>query len=324
MRKLLNRLLESFHINGRDFAVFLLALLLAFSIWLIHNLSLRYNDYLKVSVVARCNIDGHADCSSNRCDVIARCRTRGYSVITSKLRENKKVVELEFTPSVMKPLNNDMFYVTSSDLQEYAHLLFGNDATVDYFISDTLFFKFPTVRHKKVPVHPVHSLSYKDQYMARSNVEVNPDSVIVYGEPFQLENLSEVFTRPVKHYDLSADVQGLVPLEKMKGVRMSESAVRYSIGVTRFVELREKVPVTVVNVPVGKEILIFPSMVELSLRCVFPLAGNPFDDISLTVDYESIAGSISGKCLVSLENLPKGVLSYDASPAVVQCLLEER
>ena len=58
MRKLLQRLLAYLHTNGRDVAVFLLSLLLAFSIWIIHNLSLRYNDYLKVSVVARCNIEG--------------------------------------------------------------------------------------------------------------------------------------------------------------------------------------------------------------------------------------------------------------------------
>ena len=45
--------------NRRDWVVLLLALLLAFSTWLIHNLALRYNDYLKVSVTAVCNIDGH-------------------------------------------------------------------------------------------------------------------------------------------------------------------------------------------------------------------------------------------------------------------------
>lgn len=324
MRKLLDRLLESLHINGRDFAVFALALLLAFSIWLIHNLSLRYNDYLKVSVVARCNIDGHAGVSSNKCDVIARCRTRGYSVITSKMRENKKVLELEFEPSAMKPLQNDMFYVVSSDLQEFAHLLFGNEATVDYFVSDTLFFKFPTVSHKKVPVHPVHSLSYRDQYMASGEIEVNPDSVIVYGEPFQLDIISEVYTRPIKHYDMSAGVQGFVELEKVKGIRMSDASVRYNVGVTRYVEVRDKVPVTVRNVPAGKEVLLFPSTVELSLRCVFPLVGNPFENLELVIDYGRIASSINGKCIVALDNFPKGVLGYDASPAVVQCLLEER
>ena len=50
MGDLYNRILKSFNISGRDLAVFLLALLLAFSIWLIHNLSLKYNDYLTASV----------------------------------------------------------------------------------------------------------------------------------------------------------------------------------------------------------------------------------------------------------------------------------
>ena len=38
-----HRLLEKLHINGRDLAIFLLSLLLAFSIWIIHNLSLEYS-----------------------------------------------------------------------------------------------------------------------------------------------------------------------------------------------------------------------------------------------------------------------------------------
>ena len=81
MKNLFHRLLSSLNIGGRDWVVLLLALLLAFSTWLIHNLSLRYNDYLRVSVVARCNIEGHADVSANKCEVIARCRTTGYKVI---------------------------------------------------------------------------------------------------------------------------------------------------------------------------------------------------------------------------------------------------
>ena len=61
MRDILHKLLKALKFNRRDWAVFLLALLLAFSIWLIHNLSLRYNDYLKVAVTAVCNIDGWPD-----------------------------------------------------------------------------------------------------------------------------------------------------------------------------------------------------------------------------------------------------------------------
>ena len=324
MRKLLQRLLAYLHTNGRDVAVFLLSLLLAFSIWIIHNLSLRYNDYLKVSVVARCNIEGHAEKSVNKCDVIARCRARGYTVITSKLRESRRIVEVEFNPSVVRKGSGDMFFIASSDLQEYAHLIFGNDVTIDYFVSDTLQFKFPSVTHKKVPVRPVSSLSFRNQYMAKGPIEVDPDSVVIYGEPFQLDNISSVFTRPLTLYDLNSDIQGLVPLEPHKGIRCSDKNVRYSIGVTRYVELRGNVVISVSGVPAGKDILVVPSAVDLSLKCSYPLEGNPLDDIVLKVDYQDVVNSLSGKCIVRPDTLPNGVLGYEVYPEVVQCLVEER
>ena len=324
MRKLLERLLASLHINGRDLAVFLLSLLLAFSIWIIHNLSLRYNDYLKVSVVAKCNIEGHADRSVNKCDVIARCRARGYTVITSKLREGRKVVEVEFNPSIIKKRSGDFFYISSSDLQEYAHLIFGNDVTIDYFVSDTLQFRFPSVTYKKVPVYPVASLSFHDQYMAKGSIKVDPDSVTIYGEPFKLDNISEVFTRPLNLHDLDSDIQGLVSLETLKGIRCSDKNVRYSIGVTRYVELRGKTVVTASDVPAGRNVLVVPSIVDFSLKCSYPLEGNPLEAFMLKVDYQDVLNSLSGKCVVRPDTLPNGVLDYEAFPEVVQCLVEER
>ena len=44
----LHRLLGRLHLDGRDISVFLMSLLLAFSIWLIHNLSLNYSDTISV------------------------------------------------------------------------------------------------------------------------------------------------------------------------------------------------------------------------------------------------------------------------------------
>ena len=72
MRDLIHKILQLLNISGRDWAVFLLALLLAFSIWLIHNLSLKYTEFMQASVEAVSNIEGHFNKSSNRSDVIAR------------------------------------------------------------------------------------------------------------------------------------------------------------------------------------------------------------------------------------------------------------
>ena len=58
--------------RGRDLAGLLFSLLLAFSIWLIHNLSLNYTQVIAVPVTARSNIEGHQELSSNSCEVAAR------------------------------------------------------------------------------------------------------------------------------------------------------------------------------------------------------------------------------------------------------------
>ena len=145
MRKLYDKLLESLNISGRDLAVFLLALLLAFSTWLIHNLSLKYNDYLTASVIAQCNIEGHSNISLNRSDVIARCRATGYKVIMSDIRARRAPGTVNFAPAVMRHMVDDLFYVLSSDLTEYTHIIYGDGVSLEHFVSDTMYFRFPSV-----------------------------------------------------------------------------------------------------------------------------------------------------------------------------------
>ena len=323
MRKLYDRLLSLLNISGRDLAVFLLALLLAFSIWLIHNLSLKYNAYLNVEVRAICNLDGHAAVSTDESNVIARCRATGYNVIRSGIRGKHRVVEVEFQPSVMKHKEDDLFYVTSSDLQEYTHLIYGDGVTVEYFTTDTLFYRFPSEDYKRVPVIPVYTVTYQSQHMNDTPMEVRPDSVTVYGEPFVLENVTGIYTEPIRYSHISADIQGEVSLEAIKGLRISEETVHYSMGVSRYVEMTETMPVNPVNVPADKSMAVFPSTVNVTLKCVFPLAGNPFEGVTAQADYIDFLLSLSGKCSVTLSGLSREVISYEINPEYVETIVEE-
>ncbi len=326
MKKLYNRLLESLNISGRDPAVFLLALLLAFSIWLIHNLSLKYNDYLTSTVVAQCNLEGHSNVSINSSDVVARCRATGYQVLMSHIRAaRKKPVTVNFNPSVMKHQRDDLFYVLSSDLPEYAHLVYGEGVTLEYYVTDTLFFRFPEVAHKKVPVVPVYSITFADQHMADGPLKVVPDSVTLYGESHRLASIDKVLTNHIKYSSLSSDIQGVVGLERAKGVRMSASEVHYILDVTRCVEITRTLPVKVVNLPSDRSLRVFPSLATVSVKFIFPLVdGGDYDNLELQVDYDDYVTSLSGKCPVRLSRIPKGLISYEVEPVAVSCVLEER
>lgn len=324
MRRLYQKLLDSLNISGRELAVFLLALLLAFSIWLIHNLSLKYNDFLTSTVIAQCNLEGYSPVSINESDVVARCRATGYKVILADIKAHRKPVTVSFDASVMRHKDDDLFYVLSSDLTEYAHLIYGDGVTLEYFVSDTVFFRFPEVDHKKVPVHPVYSVSYMPQHMSDGELEVIPDSVTVYGEAHRLENIDKVFTEIIRHTSLSSDVQGVVRLEKIRNVRLSAEEVHYLIDVTRYVEVSRTVPVKVVNVPSDKKLQVFPSTVTVKSKFSFPLSGDGYENVEAVVDYEEYDNSISGKCTVRLSESPSGLISYEIDPVAVNCVLEER
>ncbi len=324
MRKLYSRLLQTLNISGRDLAVFVLALLLAFSIWLIHNLSLKYNDYLTSTVVAQCNLEGHSGVSINRSEVVARCRATGYQALKSKIRATRKPVTVNFNPSVMKYKEDDLFYVVSSDLTEYAHLIYGEGVTLEYFVSDTLFFRFPAVDHKKVPVVPVYSITFADQHMSEGQLKVVPDSITLYGDSHRLETIDRVFTNHIKYMSISSDIQGVVGIESIRGVRMSANEVHYLLDVARYVEISRILPIKVVNLPSDKRLRIFPSSATIAAKFSFPLLGGDFENHELIVDYNDYISSLSGKCPVKLDENPKGLISYDVDPVAVSCVLEDK
>ena len=321
MRNLFHRILSALNINGRDWVVLVPALLLAFSIWLIHNLSLKYNDYFTVHVAAQCSIPGHSHESANRCEVSARCRATGYKLIKARLFR-RKAHNVTFRQSDMKHYDGDMFYITSTDLQSYSHLIFDAGVSVDYFLSDTLFFRFPYENFKKVPVIPTSVVTYKQQYMPEGSLSVEPDSVLVYAEPYQLESINEVYTRPINYNDLSEDVAGLVGLEKRKDVRYSVYEVRYSLKVKRFVEIEQSLPVKVFNVPHNKILRVFPSEAMVRLRCNFPLTEDPLRGLAVVADYEDFVNSISGKCPLKLTGVSRGVIGHTIEPAYVSGVIE--
>ena len=324
MKGFFKKIFNSLNFDGRDWAVLLLALLLAFSIWIIHNMALKYNDNLQASVVAVSNIDGHASKAINACQVTAKCRATGYKLLIYSLKNSGRNIEVTFPSSAIRHKSGDVYYILSSEMMEYAGQIFNNGISVEHFNSDTLFYRFPFENHKKVAVDAVFSLAYRQQYMSDGKVEIQPDSVIIYGEPQRLEDITSISTKPIRYSDLHSDVRGTVKLETIQGLRTSESEIAYSIDVVRFTELRTVAPIKTVNVPAGKVMSVYPSVARVNVKYEFPPVAGFSEDVSLTVDYNEFQESLSGKCRVKLAAPVDGVISYDVEPPFAECIIEDR
>lgn len=324
MRGFINKIIKLLNLSGREWVVFLLALLLAFSTWIIHNLSLNYSVYLKVEVVAKSNIEGRSERSLSGTEVMARCRTSGWKIVYSRLiRDN--VVEVDFPSSVFQHETEDSYYISSDKLHDYVDQIFGPGVSVEYFVTDKVNFNFKEEVFKRVPVKPVTSISFEDQFMANGPLALVPDSVTVYGDKMHLDHIEHVTTSIINHSSVKEGFSGMISLTPISGMRLSDSDVHYKLDVVRYLEIKRKaVPVSVEGAPAGVRVVLQPSIVDVLLYVEFPLKSDPEKELKIVAEYDDIVNSLSGQVAVKPSSLPVGVIKYDITPVAVKIVEESR
>ena len=300
---------------------FLLCVLFSASIWLVLNLSQLYVAIVSVPVTAQSNIEGRGALSQSEATVTAQVSASGYRHVVMA-RRHRRTEQVSFAAADFRYMGGDRYAIPNTALYRYASQIFGEGVTVESFISEDPEFSFPEETYKKVPVRAVLDIEYAPQYMALKPLQVQPDSVLVYGEPSRLENVSVVSTKPLDLGDLRRSVHGKLRLETPSGVRLSHEECVYSLEVTRFVELRSEVHIGTRNVPASEDLAVLPSTTTVVYRCIFPTATDPTAKAKFYIDYNDFAGSLSGRCVARCEELPNNVIDYTISPEVFDCLVK--
>lgn len=320
MAKLRDIISRGGFLRGRNWVAILLSVALAAAIWLIVNLSGTYSGIITVPVRAVSNIDGHSETSSGIVTVTAICRTDGFRLLT---RERKSPVTVRFQSSDLHQKGPEVFFIAGSAKNSYIQSIFGDNAVVEAFVTDTLEFTFPLQHNIRVPVEPVMDLGFRPQYMATSRLKVSPDSVTIYGEASRIDGIERVTTSQLRMTDIHQSQQGMLRINAIKGVRMSAQEVTYSLDVDRYVEVRSTLPVEVWNNPAGHHLQVFPSQAEVVLRCRFPVRKDPLKDFRVYIDYKDYASSLTGRCIAHTLRLPENVLECRIEPQVFDCIETE-
>lgn len=310
------------HLGGREreIAFLVFSLLLAFGIWFFTNLSKTYSGTISVPVIAECNIDGHSNRSSNTTIVSARCRVDGFRLVREQSRSDKKPVTVKFDRADLRRTGEDSWAIFGSAKNSYINAFFGEGASLEAFITDTLTFVFARENHKKVPVEVPLGVTCRSQFMQSGQFKVYPDSVTLYGEDSRLDAIDKVTTPRLTFTEVFETLHGVVRLNRPKGLRMSAEEVTYELPISRYVELQGNYQVEVYNAPAGTALQVYPSVANVVLRCAFPLVKDPLPNLRVYIDYHDFTESKSGTCVPRIQRLPQGVLSCHIEPEVFDCI----
>lgn len=214
-----------------------------------------------------------------------RMRDYGFNIARYRLLPP----QLEIDVSETRQTDNYLVYDLEQNKQAIVSQL-----NLDY--EDAMFFQpeilisYEQKEVKTVNITSNIELSFAVGYSALEEIKLQPDTVRVSGPASILDTLEEVGTENIRINNISRDLNGTVKLEKdgLENVTFFTEEVNYSLRTDKFTEGKVQIPIEMVNVPEGNNVVIFPKEVVL------------FYQVSLN-DFEKVKPS-SFKVVVDFQN----------------------
>ena len=312
----------------RNLRLFLVSLLIACFVWVMHTFSLSYTASMPCSVRVTTSLQGYAPSATANQTMLLRGKATGFYLL--KMRgTGRKPVNLDITVEGRHfkpvPREADTFSLPASELRERLGDAMGDRFEIDFIDVEQLTFTFTPQSFVKVPVVASLDLDFRPQYMQVGEVKLNPDSVLVYGPVKDLQRITQVRTQRISYPSVDKNLQGFVGLDPIPGLRLEVDKVSYDVDVDRYVEASVTLPVTVKGAPAGRSLMVLPSQVELVYRASFRPQGGRItaDDLALVVDYADYAGAGSTKVIPRLVT-NREIYAWRLKPEMVECIQVER
>lgn len=194
---------------------------------------------------------------------------------------------------------------TYSDLQSALKETFGSTAQISSLSVDSLQLIYTTNSGKKVPVLINCEVFPASGSTLEGAVKARPGSVYVYGSHEVLDTIRYVKTERLILRDLTETTTLDIKIQKLKDAIAMPSKVELVVPIEPLVRKEAMVSVEPINVPLGEELLLFPSKVPVEYYVAMSrLSDDEDSNIELVVDYRDISKSNSGHLKVETIKFP--------------------
>lgn len=161
------------------------------------------------------------------------------------------------------------------------------------FLKEALVVNYEQKQEKVLPVDFRLDIEYAAGYSAVDEIQFEPDSIQVSGPDNILDTLSRLYTRRLSLSKVQNDQKGTVYLDTtaLPNVTFYRNKVKYAVDVEKFTEGKVQVPIEIMNVPRGLNVVIFPKEVVLfylvNLKDFNKVTAS---DFRVVVDFDDVRG----------------------------------
>ncbi|WP_299251579.1 CdaR family protein [uncultured Aquimarina sp.] len=163
---------------------------------------------------------------------------------------------------------------------------------------------------KKIPIRLTKEIEYAPGYGSDEGVVLSPDSIMISGPKRIIDTIYQVTTENLKLDGVNTDYKKILSI-KIDGlpprIQVIPKEVEANIVVSKFTEGSQEIPITLMNVPDGKEVKIFPKEV----RVVYRVGLDKYNEINqrdfkVMADYNKLAED-SSFLILELMDMPLSI-----------------
>ena len=306
---------------NREFLIFLFFLVVAGIFWLLTTLNESFEQEVKIPV-RFVNVPKNVVITSGEEDTLrVTVRDKGISLITYLYNKEQQPIDIDFYRFTQ---NNGRGSVPNSDLLRLVNAKLPASAKAISVKPDTEIFFYNNGEKKVVPV------TYKgqvepDMLYFISHITYSPDSITIYTSEDNFDNISMVYTQPIREKGFRDSLIVKARLEKKEGVKMVPDEVTVHFYADMLTEVSiDNVPIVGINMPEGKTLRTFPAKVTVSfvtgMKNYQTMTSN---DFLIVADYNELKTDSAAKCNIYLRRQPEGIQRIKMETNQVDYLIEE-
>ncbi|MEN8192617.1 MAG: CdaR family protein [Bacteroidota bacterium] len=191
-----------------------------------------------------------------------------------------------------------------------------NPTQIDYSVE--------RMSNKIVPIIPNISVGTKSDYGLVSEITLKPDSVRITGPRSLIRKMNAVITKSIVYEELDDMILEDVSLEPIKHVSYELNSCKINFDVQKIVDkVFDEIPVEVIGVPPSRELSLFPSKINVTLRGGIKTLGtlNP-DEIYAYVKFQQAFKDTLGIVEPTIE-IPKFTKTTNVEPKALNYIIKQ-
>lgn len=217
--------------------------------------------------------------------------------------------------------SSDTYYWLPSSFKSRIERQLPKDIQATLLI-DTIHLNISEYRDKKVPVVFNNDIVFNEGYRVVGNINMEPDSIIVYGPNDVLKSLEKVETEKVVLQGMNKSFEETLAIrDNLENLKYSHEFIDVDFRVEQFVQAELVVPIKLINKPLDSEVTIFPKEAKVSFNVPLSLYNDiTSEDFTITCDYNKRAETT---IQIRLESMPELIQDIKLKQHSVAYLLKK-